>query len=506
MKTFFFYDLETSGLNTRTARVMQFAGQRTDENLAPLGEAVNFLVKLPDDILPDPEAILTTRITPQMTQRDGIAEAEFAKLFAQEIATPGTIFVGYNNVRYDDEVMRNVLWRNFFDPYKWAWQDDRSRWDILDVGRMVRALRPDGIKWPVNEEGFATNALEMIGRENNLKIAHAHDAMSDVETTIEFAKLIKKKQPKMWDYLLAMREKKSVVKLVSSGKPFVYTSGRYRAEFAKTTIAIQIAAGENGKLLVADLRENPTFLEKMSTEKIAEFIWPTDEIRERSDFREIPVKEFAANRCPAIAPLGTVDQKTAARLKIDLAKIEKHAEFWRKNPGIGDKIADAFSLLQKKTCEKYSAATKQKDVEEKLYDSFLPDGDRAKIRAISQFSANELADFQPNFVDERLPELLLRYKARNFPQSLSESEKNSWEKFKTKKFAREIQPFLEKLSWCEMIRNDITPAEFSQENAAKTERARAFSKLKNRFPREKMDEFLLEEMKLWAESIAPDSE
>src|SRR5687767_13856438 len=146
--SFFFYDLETSGFSPREARIMQFAGQRTDLDLRPVDEPVNELVKLTDDILPDPDAVLITGITPQQTLADGFTEAEFLQRFTADVATPGTIFIGFNSIRFDDEFMRALHYRNFYDPYEWQWQDNRAKWDLLDVVRMTRALRPDGIQWP----------------------------------------------------------------------------------------------------------------------------------------------------------------------------------------------------------------------------------------------------------------------------------------------------------------------------------------------------------------------
>ena len=162
-QTFFFYDLETSGFSARDDRIMQFAGQRTAMDLTPIGEPVNILVKLTDDILPSPDAIMVTGITPQATLGDGYSEKEFCDILMSDVFTPGTIAVGFNNVRFDDEFIRHTLWRNFFDPYAWAWSDNRSRWDMLDVVRMTRALRPDGITWPVDGDGKAVNKLPATG-------------------------------------------------------------------------------------------------------------------------------------------------------------------------------------------------------------------------------------------------------------------------------------------------------------------------------------------------------
>ena len=205
--TFFFYDLETSGLNAREDRIMQFAGQRTDLNLNKIGDPVNILVKMTDDTLPSPQAIMVTKITPQSTLADGLTEAEFCQYLTDEIFTENTCVVGYNSVRFDDEFMRHLFWRNFRDPYEWQWADGRSRWDLLDVVRLTRALRPEGINWPV-VDGKATNRLELLTKENGISHEHAHDALSDVEALISVTKLIKEKQPQLYDYLYKIRGKR----------------------------------------------------------------------------------------------------------------------------------------------------------------------------------------------------------------------------------------------------------------------------------------------------------
>src|SRR5476649_2087312 len=97
---FYFYDLETSGFNPRGARIMQFAGQRTDMNLQPIGEPDNLLIKMTADILPEPDAVLIHGNTPQKTIAEGISEAEFAKYLATKVFTPDTIAVGFNNIRF----------------------------------------------------------------------------------------------------------------------------------------------------------------------------------------------------------------------------------------------------------------------------------------------------------------------------------------------------------------------------------------------------------------------
>lgn len=236
--SFFFYDLETSGFNPRSARIMQFAGQRTDMDLKPVGKPVNILIKLTPDTLPSPDAVLVTGITPQRTLADGITEAEFLKIFNEEVVRPRTIFTGFNSVRFDDEFMRFLMYRNFYDAYEWHWKDNCSRWDLLDTVRMTRALRPDGIKWPFAPDGKPANRLEMLTSVNKLEHGQAHDALSDVHATIAVARLIRDKQPDLFRYLLDVRDKKKVQALIAKGDPFVYTTGRYPSAHLHTSAAI----------------------------------------------------------------------------------------------------------------------------------------------------------------------------------------------------------------------------------------------------------------------------
>ena len=407
-QTFFFYDLETSGLNPREDRPMQFAGIRTDMNLKQIGEPINILVKLSEDTLPSPHAIMVTKITPQSTLMDGFTEAEFCKYVMDEIFTPGTIAIGYNSVRFDDEFMRHTFWRNFYDPYEWQWKDNRSKWDLLDVVRMTRALRPEGINWPVTPEGKATNRLELITKENNISHEHAHDALSDVEALISVTRLIKEKQPQLYDWLFKMRDKKAVQKLVNLDKPtpFVYSSGRYSSEFEKTTVVYPIAPAKNGNVLVFDLRQN---LDELLKQEGPTF-FPT-------------VKEMKYNHCPAVAPLGVLEQGDGwGKIRLTKAQVEANLKSLLAHPDFIEKMR-----TENEEREEFPPAI---DPESALYDGFLDNTDRTRCDAVRRATMNELADFHPDFHDPRLPDLLLHYKARNFAETLSESEHKKWEEYR----------------------------------------------------------------------------
>lgn len=467
-QTFFFYDLETSGLNARHDRIMQFAGQRTDAELNPIGEPYNILVKLNDDTLPAPDALLVTGITPQQTQVDGITEAEFAQLLVDEVFTPDTIAIGFNNIHFDDEFIRTLFWRTFNDPYEWAWRDGRGRWDLLDVVRMTRALRPEGIEWPV-VDGKEVNKLELITKENGIDHFKAHDALSDVEALIAVTKLIKDKQPQLYGHLFAIKDKKKVAELVNldDKKPFVYVSGMLPSEFHKATVAFPLTAGRNGNVIIYDLRYDPTPLLERSPKELAKSLFASWEDRQKEDFVKLPVTELQYNRAPAVAPVGVLEREGGwERIGLDIATIEKHRDILLSSPAFAENVRSLY--------EGRPEFAKESDPEAQLYEGFVPDMDKLRIEKVRQADANTLADLHPEFTDERLNGLLLHYKARNYPQSLAEDEIAAWETWRSQRIKGQLPGFVARLQ------------KLAADHAGNDEK-----------------EYILQELQLWAESIVP---
>lgn len=471
---FFFYDLETSGLAAATSRIMQFAGQRTDLALQPVGEPVNVLIKMSDDTLPDPDAVLVTGITPQQTVAEGLTEAEFLRFFTDEVATPGTIFAGYNTVRFDDEFMRYLHYRNFYDPYEWQWQDQRSRWDLLDVVRMTRALRPEGIEWAFDAKGNPTNRLELLTALNKLEHEHAHDALSDVWATIAVAQLIRTKHRKLFDFLLTLRDKRKAAELAGGGQPFVYTSGRYPSEFEKTTVAYTVCGHPARQgAFVYDLRHDPAAYQAMTPEQLAEkWRWKKDAEEPR-----LPVKTLQYNKCPAIAPLSVLDAASQARLKLDMVRIKKHLQTLQAMPDFAERLCRAWEVLETK--QQTSLVSTSQDADTQLYQGFFGNQDKQAMRLVRAAAPDEVAELAPHLSDQRLQALLPLYKARNYPKTLTGEDREQWERFRAQKLAAGGQ---------------------------QSRLAKYFGRLQDIAARGNLtshQEYLLEELKLWAESIVP---
>ncbi|MBZ2279372.1 MAG: exodeoxyribonuclease I, partial [Buchnera aphidicola] len=177
--TFLFYDYETFGTDACLDKPSQFACIRTDFNFNIIGSPECFYCFPPDDYLPNPSSVLITEITPQYTQKYGMNEYYFTKKIYDIFIQPNTCIIGYNNINFDDEITRNLFYRNFFDPYEWSWKNGNTRLDLLNLLRACYALRPDGINWCENEIGHPFFTLSALTKKNYISHIHAHNALSD---------------------------------------------------------------------------------------------------------------------------------------------------------------------------------------------------------------------------------------------------------------------------------------------------------------------------------------
>jgi exodeoxyribonuclease I len=425
--TFYFYDLETSGRDPKTQRIMQFAGRRTTLDLKPIGEPDNFLIQLTPDVIPEIEAVLITGITPQKTLADGLTEEEFLRYFETHIAVEDTIFCGFNTLRFDDEFMRYTHYRNLRDPYSWHWKDGCSRWDLLDVVRMTRALRPEGIEWGFASNGRAANTLGTLTELNNLTHENAHDALSDVDATIEVARLIRAKQPKLFDYMLSMRDKRSVDDLIGDeGMPFVYVSGSFEGVHEKLSICVKIDSDTTGAAAVYDLRYDPEVLASASDDELKSRL----DNRFKSDAPRYPVKLLRSNKCPAVAPLRVLDENSKTRLDIDMEKVKAHHAWLLKNKDQASRFARVLCDKKRSQSSFYSDPL---SVDSQLYDGFFGNEDSKLMLFARTLPVNELMSKKLEFQDHRLNELFWLYKARQFPKLLSVEDKARWTEYLEKK-------------------------------------------------------------------------
>ncbi len=419
--TFFWHDYETFGAVPRRDRPAQFAGIRTDANLNEIGEPVELFCLPAPDFLPDPQSCLITGITPQDCLARGVPEHEFAAAVEHALAEPGTIGVGYNSIRFDDEMTRFLFWRNLIDPYAREWQNDCGRWDLLDTVRTAYALRPEGIEWPTGDDGKVSFRLELLTKANGLAHESAHDALSDVRATIGMARLIRDKQPRLFDFCLSLRKKDAVLKEIGSEpKVFLHVSGMFGVE--RGCIAAVWPLGwhptNKNELIVWDLAFDPAELAGLDSAAIRERMFTrTADLPE--GVTRLPIKTIHINKSPiVIGNLKVLSPEMATRWGVDMDVIRVHAAAVAALPR-----PDWDAIYQRDPLGK-------QDIDEDLYGGFVGNNDRRTLEKLRQLSPDQLASARPAFDDQRLGELVFRFRARNFADTLNEDEQAQWQQLR----------------------------------------------------------------------------
>ena len=425
--TLYWHDYETFGADPKRDRPAQFAGLRTDETLNEIGEPLVIYCKPARDVLPHPEACLLTRITPQIAEAEGLIEPEFIARIHAELAQSGTCGVGYNTLRFDDEVTRYALYRNFYDPYAREWQNSNSRWDLIDLVRMTYALRPEGISWPMHEEGRPSFRLEDLTKANGIGHEAAHDALSDVRATISLARLLRDQQPRLYNWLFQLRNKHKAAALLDLHKhtPVLHTTRMYPAETGCTSLVMPLMTEprNNNSILVYDLRYDPAPFMAMDVDELNENLFTRSEDLPEGKTR-LPVKSVKINKCPALAPRNTLDEAATERIAIDLDACHQHWQQLLANKDFLQRIMQAYTM---------SEFAPSEDVDSALYEGFISEADRPLLTSIHRLSPQDLAKADFDFHDKRLPELFFRYRARNWPETLSEEETLRWEATRLKR-------------------------------------------------------------------------
>ncbi|MDN3521283.1 exodeoxyribonuclease I [Halomonas ramblicola] len=455
--TFLWHDYETFGADPRRDRPAQFAAIRTDADFNEIGEPVEWFCKPADDFLPHPQACLITGITPQQARRRGLPEAEFAGRIAALMGEPGTCSVGYNSLRFDDEVTRHLFYRNLLDPYAREWQNGNSRWDLIDVVRAFHALRPEGLEWPRRDDGAPSFRLEDLTAANGIEHAGAHDALADVRATIALARRLREANANLFDYLLKLRGKRAVARLldVPGRKPVLHVSRRYPASRACSALVVPLAehpTNPNG-VIVYDLSVDPAPLLDLTPEQIRQRVFVSnDDLAEGTE--RIPLKVIHINKCPVLFPASALKDVAGPRegeygtiverLGLDMAACRAHWKRLAEHPEVAARVAEVFA-------EPPPEGPGDPDL--MLYSGgFFSPADRQQMQRVRDTDPWDLVGARFAFQDPRLEEMLYRYRARSYPDTLEGEELARWEAYRwarmndpavasltLKGFAREIE-------------------------------------------------------------------
>jgi exodeoxyribonuclease-1 len=296
----------------------------------------------------------------------------------------------------------------------------------MDVLRLCHALRPDGINWPTKPDGKPSFKLEDLTRANGIAHEAAHDALSDVRATLALARLLRDKQPRLFDFALGLRNKKRVLDelclpaLPAEAKPFLHVSGMFSPERGCLALMWPLAMHPNNRneLLAWDLAQDPRILLELGASQLRERLFtPQDRLPE--GVRRLPLKSVHLNQSPmVVANLRTLKPELAAKWGIDLERGLRHAELARAMPDLSGRWSEVFARPE---------SASPVDVDQDLYGSFLGDADRGRLNRLRGCDPADPAWREAGFDDPRLPELVFRYRARNFPATLTPEEIPRWQ-------------------------------------------------------------------------------
>jgi exodeoxyribonuclease-1 len=425
----YWHDFETWGANPQKDFPCQFAGIRTDLDLNIISEPLMIFSQIANDCLPVPQACLVTGITPQRSLKEGVSERDFIARILSEFSVPNTCVAGFNNIRFDDEITRYTLYRNFYDPYAREWQHGNSRWDIIDLARACYALRPEGINWPTNEEGLPSFKLQDLTKANDIQHLDAHDAMSDVYATIAVAKLIKERQPKLFDYLFNLRNKKKVLEQIDCEQltPLVHISSKIPSIHGCCTWIVPVGVHPTNKnaVIILNLALDPSPLFTLSADEIRKKLYTPSAMLEEGEQR-LPIKLLHINKCPVVAPAKTLNAENAERLGIDRQLCLQNLQKIKANLPCLKKLQEVYTQTEERD---------PLDPEHALYTGgFFSSNDKELMNQVVHSDLQGLTELSLPFEDERLHTLLFRYRARNASQSLSEAEVERWQRYRHFKF------------------------------------------------------------------------
>ena len=433
--TFLWHDYETFGVSPQKDLPCQFAAIRTDMDLNIVGKPINIMAQIANDYLPQPRASLVTGITPQQTLRDGMIEAEFAKQVQQEMSVPGTCVVGYNSIRFDDEVSRYLFYRNFYDPYAREWRNGNSRWDVIDLARACYALRPEGIEWPTNDDGLPSFKLEWLTEANNIDHGHAHDALSDVYATIGLAKLIKEKQPKLFDYALSLRAKQTVISQLNQqmGKVLLHISSKIPASQGCCTWVMPIAQHPSNPnaYIVVDLSKPITPLLDADADTLRQWLYASNEDIPEGQTRP-GLKLIHVNRSPFITTAKAMTQDNAERLGLDRDQCLANYQALCNVPDLARKLVEIYNEQRDDV---------EEDIDHALYSGgFMSDEERRWCNQVLSTAPESLSGLADKTQNAKLRSQLFRYRARNYPQTLTYEEAQKWQRHRQERLSDPSSP------------------------------------------------------------------
>ena len=384
---------------------------------------MNLIGRLNSFSVPNPEALLVNKIPIDSIYKSNISNHNLiTEIYHKFSEWSPAIFIGYNSIKFDEEVIRNAFFKNLFNPYITV-KDDNTRVDLLDITRIANFFYPDKIKSLLNKKGSAIMKLESIAHTNGIKNFTAHDAMGDTYASLELAKLIKNQIPELWDKSISQSNKIQLEESIAS-EPFCYLE----SFFGRSKLFCLSFVGFHSKYkwaLCFDLFEDPKKILDMNKSEIYEFLESSPK----------KIRKIKLNKSPILLNIEIIKTLDEYNIVSDDILLERH-NFISNNQEFKNKVLSCYNDI--------ISDESQLDVyaEESIYKKFVSNSDsflmqefqkadwKNKFIIMEKFKDERLKYFAEILIFEEQPDLLERKKFLKIKEHLKKrimsTNKEKW--------------------------------------------------------------------------------
>ena len=303
--SFVIYDVETTGLNRRFDQILHFAAVRTDDTLSPTA-TIEVRSRLLPYVVPSPKALLLTRTSLRdITDPHRPSHYEMVREIQRTLAAwSPALFLGYNSIRFDEEFLRQAFYQ-CLHPTFLTNTNNNARADVLNMMRALACLRPGVLQVPRDPEGRQVFRLADLAAANGFASAGAHDAMRDVELTLQLCQRVREGAPDIWSSFMRFASKQAVIAFIREEPAFGYFDNFEGTRSVRPLTRIGISPLDANVHYCLDLTHDVDALRRLTDSELGEAV--------RARFRS-PIRRLKVNASPFVAPLweiGAVDLEPA---------------------------------------------------------------------------------------------------------------------------------------------------------------------------------------------------
>lgn len=385
-----FYDTETTGTQTAFDQILQFAAIKTDQEFNEL-ERFDIRCQLLPYIVPAPGALRVTGVTPAMLTDPTLPSHYQAMLEirAQLLAWSPATFIGFNSLDFDEILLRQALFQTLHPAYLTNTEGNR-RSDAMRVAHAASIFAPESIDVPTDHRGRETFRLDRLAPANGFNHDGAHEAMADVEATIHMARLIRQRDPAIWDALDRATTKNAARDLINAESMFVLTE-RY---FSRTYSWLVTPCGQNpeydAQQAVFDLYYDPDDYRQLSTEDLVGVLSASPKV----------IRSLRTNAQPIIMPAEAAPPSVKA-LAIPPAELARRVAVIQADNDFRDRVGHAQAL-------RFADQTPSPYAEARIYDGFPSNADQALMAQFHEEGWPDRVALADRIEDDRVQEFARR--------------------------------------------------------------------------------------------------